>query len=102
MDKPVFLAQRRRRNIKSQKDGEEKEQKTTPKFANACHKKHAKPREKVNVQSRSKKQDQIGCHDKGRGRVEGRLAPHRGLHTQSTLRAPDTAVVAPAETDTGR
>jgi hypothetical protein len=46
MDKPVSLAQRCGRNIKSQKDGRKQEQKITPKFANACHKKHAKPKKR--------------------------------------------------------
>jgi hypothetical protein len=45
MDKPVFLAQRRRRNIKSQND-ESKEAENNPQVANACHMKHAKPKER--------------------------------------------------------
>jgi hypothetical protein len=54
MDKPVFLAQRRRRNIKSQKD--EKEQKTTP--SRKCMPQETRQAQrKVNVQSRSKKQE---------------------------------------------
>lgn len=72
MVKPVFLAQRRRRNIKSQKD--ERSRIKTP--SRKCMPQETRQAQrKVNVQSRSKKQEQTGRHDKGEGRAMSYSSP---------------------------
>lgn len=72
MVKPVFLAQRRRKNIKSQKD--EMSRIKTP-SRKSMPQETRQAQRKVNVQSRSKKYGETRCQDKGERRAMSYSSP---------------------------